>query len=98
MDDINTVRAIFKGFREHRCLKIVEDVEQFEEYYQMQRTKKGKKVNTQKDETSDQLLIRLFLRFYTNSLLDLDARKMNSKELSENGYDVTPEKIRRAAH
>ncbi|HCE2310191.1 TPA: hypothetical protein NGT30_002513 [Vibrio parahaemolyticus] len=100
LEEFDFTRAVFKGFRENHCLKTVNDLELFEDFYAMRRASRSKAINIQYGETSDELLIRIFLRFYTNSLLGLDASELNATQLSlwlsEHGYKVTPEKVRSA--
>lgn len=92
--------AFFKEFKRDRCLKTVQDVEDFTEYLAMQKSTTGKGLNIKKDEKPDELLIRVFLRFYSNSLLGLNADGLNSVQMSKwlktMGYDITPNLIRKA--
>ncbi|MEL0614841.1 DNA polymerase [Marinomonas arenicola] len=100
VQDIEFARASFTGFRSNRCLKEEKDIEDFMDYLAMQKARKDKAVKIQSEESSDGLLIRLFLRFYTRSLLGLDSSVMNSKEmakwLNDKGYAISPEQVRSA--
>lgn len=100
IDEGDFVRAIFKGFRQKHCLKTVNDVELFEDFYAMQLAKRDRKDLRIQDESSDELLIRIFLRHYKNSLLGLDGTSMNATQLSEwlcgIGYSILPGNIRSA--
>lgn len=60
-------RAIFDGWREHNCLKTVEDFQAWEAYYAVRIRTRGADINVTKTGAAG-VMLRIFLRAYANGL------------------------------
>lgn len=83
------VRVRMDYWRKKHCLKTVEGAEDFEDYVKISRLTKLAGIRIKLDESSDQLLARMFLRVYAQEALGL-TRSMTysalAQWLTDNGY------------
>ncbi len=94
--DMEFIRLRFDNWRKNSCLKTLDDWEMLDDRLAMELCKpEGIRLN--KDETSDQLLVRIFVRFYKHDEAGLCSKDMDSTELSEwfdsIGYTIKPNTI-----
>ena len=98
-------RAIFDGWRRKRCLKTIDDWQDYDDHYQFSTVKdrlkiSGKKAgirNTKKGTTD--VFRRLFLRAYSQELCGLTKSKTYSEVadwLSELGHPTTTDELKNA--
>lgn len=99
-------RAIFDGWRRHRCLKTIDDFEDWEDHYQFslirdrlqQSGMKGFGIRTTNKGVVD-VFRRLFLRAYTQGLCGL-SKSMTYGELADwltsQGYPTTVDELKNA--
>lgn len=97
VDDSEFARAVFKGFRDNHCIKSVEDADKYSDFLAMCRAKSHTRaVSIQGNESSADLLVRLFLRRYSAKALGLTTSEL-SQWLEAVGILISKEKIQRAS-
>ena len=99
MEDANFYRIRFNRWRQSNCLKTLDDWHNWNEFFEASIGLKHckNKVRLKKDEGTDGVLLRLFLRAYAQELLGL-SRAMTyaglSRWLTDNGYPTSPSQAR----
>jgi len=106
LTECERARAIFDGWRRHRCLKSIDDFEDWEDYYQFslirdrlqQSGMKGFGIRATNKGVVD-VFRRLFLRAYTQGLCGL-TKTMTYGELADwltqQGYPTTVDEVKNA--
>ena len=106
LDECERARAIFKGWREKRCIKTIEDFEDWDDHYQFSlvrdRLQKSGLIGFGMRATNKGIVDvfrRLFLRAYAQRLCGL-TRTMTYKELADwltsHGYPTTTDELKNA--
>lgn len=93
------VRVRMDHWRKSNCLKTLKDGKAFDDFIQMSRLTKIEGVRIQKDERSDQLLARLFLRVYAQGALEVNGGmtyKALAQWLTDSGYTTSASTARSA--
>lgn len=106
LDECERTRAIFNGWRANRCIKTLDDFEDWEDHYQFSLVRDNLKKNGVKcfglrstDKGVTDVFRRLFLRAYTKGLCGL-TRTMTNVELSNwlttYGHPTTKDELKNA--
>ncbi len=105
LQEAERARAIFDGWRRHRCLKTLEDWYDFDDHYQFSLVRDRLKVAGKKSGIRDSgngtkdVFRRLFLRAYTQELCGLTKSKTNvelAAWLTQQGYPTTTDELKNA--
>ncbi|MCG7584947.1 DNA polymerase [Photobacterium sp. OFAV2-7] len=98
--EMRYTRIRFDAWRKNRCLKTIDDWYDWQERLSMYKAKKDCDVRLKKDEKADELMARLFVRFYGHEESGISKKDITAKALSEwlvdLGYDVKPSLVRGA--
>ncbi|WP_217521523.1 hypothetical protein [Vibrio metschnikovii] len=96
--EMTATRLRFDRWRLNNCLKTMDDWISFEDRLAMGLAVLCTNVRLKPEERSDELLLRLFLRFCTQSNFSCSRSNMNANELAKYfesiGYSVKPSTIR----
>ncbi|MDA0143752.1 hypothetical protein OCT63_05800 [Vibrio sp. RW] len=99
--EMRYTRIRFDAWRKSgRCLKTMEDWYDWQERLSMYKANDKGEVRLKKDEKSDELMARLFVRFYGHEVSGITKKDITAKALSEwfveLGYDIKPSLVRGA--
>lgn len=98
VEDMVATRLRFDRWRKNNCLKTIEDYHHWEDRLAMGLAILPTNLRLKPNETSDELLLRLFLRFCTQSKCMDSTCKMNANELAKYleglGYQIKATFIR----
>jgi len=98
--DHRYTRIRFDAWRKNRCLKTMEDWYDWQERLSMYKAHENREVRLKKDEKADELMARLFVRFYGHEESGIYKKDITAKALSEwfvdLGYDIKPSLVRGA--
>ena len=95
-EDGEFCRQRLEHWRKENCLKTMKDWEKLEEYILIAKYTSSSRVSPRMGETLDQFFMKMFLRVYTNQLLNLKKRgtyKQLASLLATQGYETTDKKI-----
>ncbi|MEZ8107151.1 DNA polymerase [Vibrio cortegadensis] len=99
--EMRYTRIRFDAWRKSgRCLKTMDDWYDWQERLSMYKANYKGEVRLKKDEKSDELMTRLFVRFYGHEVCGITKKDITAKALSEwlveLGYDIKPSLVRGA--
>ncbi|EHY9860720.1 hypothetical protein K5B43_004032 [Vibrio parahaemolyticus] len=99
--EMRYTRIRFDAWRKSgRCLKTMDDWYDWQERLSMYKANDKGEVRLKKDEKSDELMARLFVRFYGHEASGITKKDITAKALSEwlveLGYDIKPSLVRGA--
>ncbi|ENV4251655.1 DNA polymerase [Vibrio parahaemolyticus] len=99
--EMRYTRIRFDAWRKSgRCLKTLDDWYDWQERLSMYKANDKGEVRLKKDEKSDELMARLFVRFYGHEVSGITKKDITAKALSEwlveLGYDIKPSLVRGA--
>lgn len=99
--EMRYTRIRFDAWRKSgRCLKTMDDWYDWQERLCMYKANDKGEVRLKKDEKSDELMARLFVRFYGHEACGITKKDITAKALSEwlveLGYDIKPSLVRGA--
>ncbi len=99
--EMRYTRIRFDAWRKSgRCLKTMDDWYDWQERLNMYKANDKGEVRLKKDEKSDELMARLFVRFYGHEVSGITKKDITAKALSEwlggLGYDIKPSLVRGA--
>ncbi len=83
LDDMLFTRLRFDRWRKQHCLKTLEDWYGWQDRLVMAESANNKDVRLKADETSESLMVRLFLRFYAHERYGITKRDITAKALAE---------------
>ncbi|HCG6983259.1 TPA: hypothetical protein NJ311_003619 [Vibrio parahaemolyticus] len=100
LDDMSFSRIRFDRWRVNRCLKNLDDWHDWQERLSMYKANENREVQLKKGEKADELMARLFVRFYGHEVSGISKKDITAKALSEwlveLGYDIKPSLVRGA--
>jgi hypothetical protein len=98
--EMRYTRIRFDAWRKSNCLKTMDDWYDWQERLSMYKANENREVRLKKDEKADELMARLFVRFYGHEESGIYKRDITAKALSEwfvdLGYDIKPSLVRGA--
>jgi len=98
LDDMLFTRLRFDRWRRNNCLKTMNDWIIWQDRLAMAKASKNKSVNLKKNETSDSLMVRLFLRFYGHEHAGMLKSDINAAQLAlwlaDQGYPIKAAAVR----
>ncbi|MHA2734002.1 hypothetical protein [Vibrio campbellii] len=100
LETMSFTRIRFDHWRKSNCLKTMDDRYDWQERLSMYKANDKREVRLKKDEKSDELMARLFVRFYGHEVSGITKKDITAKALSDwlvgLGYDIKPSLIRGA--
>ena len=100
VEEMLAQRVRFDNWRGRNCLKNLEDWASFEDFDAMSRCLNSTGLRVKADESSDQLLVRMFIRCYAQKCLGLTSTEFTAKALagyfSDKGYSINQNTVRGA--
>ncbi|MGS0675742.1 DNA polymerase [Shewanella sp. 125m-1] len=98
--EMRYTRIRFDAWRKNHCLKTLEDWHDWHERLSMYKANDKGVVRLKKDEKADELMARLFVRFYGHEESGITKKDITANALSEwmvvLGYDIKPSLVRSA--
>ncbi|OQQ01132.1 hypothetical protein BK411_24120, partial [Vibrio splendidus] len=100
LEAMSFIRIRFDRWRKNHCLKTMDDWYDWQDRLIMNEANDKGEVRLKKDEKSDELMARLFVRFYGHEVSGITKKDITAKALSEwlveLGYDIKPSLVRGA--
>lgn len=100
LDDMLFTRLRFDRWRKNNCMKTMDDWINWQDRLAMSKASNNKSINLKKDETSDNLMARLFLRFYGHEQAGIGKSDISAPQLAlwltELGYPIKATAVRSA--
>ncbi|EGR0636828.1 hypothetical protein E5T98_18310 [Vibrio vulnificus] len=100
LDSMSFTRIRFDHWRKNHCLKSMDDWYDWQERLSMYKANDKREIRLKKAEKSDELMARLFVRFYGHEVCGISKKDITAKALSDwlvsLGYDIKPSLIRGA--
>ncbi|EJE8549047.1 hypothetical protein M5238_003799 [Vibrio vulnificus] len=100
LDSMSFTRIRFDHWRKNHCLKFLDDWHDWQERLSMYKANDKREIRLKKAEKSDELMARLFVRFYGHEVSGITKKDITAKALSDwlvsLGYDIKPSLIRGA--